>query len=138
MPHTYDVTWLLCFCRVAHATKVALYETPTGWKFFGNLMDASKLSLCGEESFGTGKGTQIHPHHFLAHKSILPHSLDHSGRPEIATQPPRSQPGCRLFIITHMKLHVSCQVISLSFRGPRALRQGIGGTPQPWSLQELA
>ncbi|XP_045753459.1 phosphoglucomutase-1 isoform X2 [Mirounga angustirostris] len=40
--------------RVAHATKIALYETPTGWKFFGNLMDASRLSLCGEESFGTG------------------------------------------------------------------------------------
>ncbi|KAK2493571.1 LOW QUALITY PROTEIN: hypothetical protein MC885_005564 [Smutsia gigantea] len=38
---------------VANATKIALYETPTGWKFFGNLMDASKLSLCGEESFGT-------------------------------------------------------------------------------------
>lgn len=32
-----------------------LYETPTGWKFFGNLMDAGKLSLCGEESFGTGR-----------------------------------------------------------------------------------
>ena len=30
------------------------YETPTGWKFFGNLMDANKISLCGEESFGTG------------------------------------------------------------------------------------
>jgi len=27
---------------------------PTGWKFFGNLMDAGRLSLCGEESFGTG------------------------------------------------------------------------------------
>ncbi|KAJ6662558.1 hypothetical protein lerEdw1_011695 [Lerista edwardsae] len=40
--------------RVAKDTKIALYETPTGWKFFGNLMDASKLSLCGEESFGTG------------------------------------------------------------------------------------
>ncbi|XP_019483746.1 PREDICTED: phosphoglucomutase-1 isoform X2 [Hipposideros armiger] len=40
--------------RVANATKIALYETPTGWKFFGNLMDAGKLSLCGEESFGTG------------------------------------------------------------------------------------
>uniref|UniRef100_A0A8C3NDC5 Uncharacterized protein n=1 Tax=Geospiza parvula TaxID=87175 RepID=A0A8C3NDC5_GEOPR len=40
--------------RVAQATKIALYETPTGWKFFGNLMDANKLSLCGEESFGTG------------------------------------------------------------------------------------
>lgn len=32
-----------------------MYETPTGWKFFGNLMDAGKLSLCGEESFGTGE-----------------------------------------------------------------------------------
>ncbi|XP_037537517.1 phosphoglucomutase-1-like isoform X2 [Nematolebias whitei] len=40
--------------RVAKATKIDLYETPTGWKFFGNLMDAGMLSLCGEESFGTG------------------------------------------------------------------------------------
>ncbi|XP_003976143.2 phosphoglucomutase-1-like isoform X1 [Takifugu rubripes] len=40
--------------RVAKAAKIELYETPTGWKFFGNLMDAGKLSLCGEESFGTG------------------------------------------------------------------------------------
>lgn len=31
-----------------------LYETPTGWKFFGNLMDANLINLCGEESFGTG------------------------------------------------------------------------------------
>lgn len=31
-----------------------LYETPTGWKFFGNLMDAGVINLCGEESFGTG------------------------------------------------------------------------------------
>lgn len=30
------------------------FETPTGWKFFGNLMDADKMNLCGEESFGTG------------------------------------------------------------------------------------
>lgn len=30
------------------------YETPTGWKFFGNLLDAGKISICGEESFGTG------------------------------------------------------------------------------------
>ena len=33
---------------------VDTYETPTGWKFFGNLMDAGKLSICGEESFGCG------------------------------------------------------------------------------------
>ncbi|KAJ8285218.1 hypothetical protein GJAV_G00023680 [Gymnothorax javanicus] len=40
--------------RVAKALKVALYETPTGWRFFGNLMDSGRCSLCGEESFGTG------------------------------------------------------------------------------------
>ena len=40
--------------RVAQALGIASYETPTGWKFFGNLMDAGKVSLCGEESFGTG------------------------------------------------------------------------------------
>uniref|UniRef100_A0A8C1DPE4 Phosphoglucomutase 1 n=1 Tax=Cyprinus carpio carpio TaxID=630221 RepID=A0A8C1DPE4_CYPCA len=40
--------------NVAKALKMPLFETPTGWKFFGNLMDAGKLSLCGEESFGTG------------------------------------------------------------------------------------
>ncbi|XP_077054753.1 phosphoglucomutase-1 [Siphateles boraxobius] len=40
--------------NVAKALKMPLYEAPTGWKFFGNLMDAGKLSLCGEESFGTG------------------------------------------------------------------------------------
>jgi phosphoglucomutase len=31
-----------------------LYETPTGWKFFGNLMDDRRITICGEESFGTG------------------------------------------------------------------------------------
>ncbi|MEW5296964.1 MAG: hypothetical protein WDW36_000206 [Sanguina aurantia] len=40
--------------RVAEALKVPFFETPTGWKFFGNLMDAGKCSVCGEESFGTG------------------------------------------------------------------------------------
>lgn len=40
--------------RVAEAQGLSFYETPTGWKFFGNLMDADKCSICGEESFGTG------------------------------------------------------------------------------------
>ncbi len=40
--------------RVAEKLGIACYETPTGWKFFGNLMDAGKVTLCGEESFGTG------------------------------------------------------------------------------------
>jgi phosphoglucomutase len=39
---------------VADNLHLGCYETPTGWKFFGNLMDAGKLSICGEESFGTG------------------------------------------------------------------------------------
>ena len=40
--------------RVAAKLNIPCYETPTGWKFFGNLMDADKVTLCGEESFGTG------------------------------------------------------------------------------------
>ena len=40
--------------RVAKALNLPAYETPTGWKFFGNLLDAGKVTLCGEESFGTG------------------------------------------------------------------------------------
>jgi phosphoglucomutase len=40
--------------RVAKKLGTKCYETPTGWKFFGNLMDAGLISLCGEESFGTG------------------------------------------------------------------------------------
>jgi phosphoglucomutase len=40
--------------RVAKALGVAAYETPTGWKFFGNLLDAGMITLCGEESAGTG------------------------------------------------------------------------------------
>ncbi|MGL6111453.1 MAG: alpha-D-glucose phosphate-specific phosphoglucomutase [Rubrivivax sp.] len=40
--------------RVAQALGIACYETPTGWKFFGNLLDAGMATLCGEESAGTG------------------------------------------------------------------------------------
>jgi phosphoglucomutase len=40
--------------RVAAALNIPCFETPTGWKFFGNLMDAGRVTLCGEESFGTG------------------------------------------------------------------------------------
>jgi phosphoglucomutase len=39
--------------RVAAKLGIPCFETPTGWKFFGNLMDAGKVTLCGEESFGT-------------------------------------------------------------------------------------
>ncbi|MBY5934851.1 alpha-D-glucose phosphate-specific phosphoglucomutase [Tateyamaria omphalii] len=40
--------------RVAEAKGMASFETPTGWKFFGNLLDAGTVTLCGEESAGTG------------------------------------------------------------------------------------
>ena len=39
--------------RVAEAMGIECFETPTGWKFFGNLMDAGRVNLCGEESYGT-------------------------------------------------------------------------------------
>ncbi len=40
--------------KVAERLGIECYETPTGWKFFGNLLDANRITLCGEESFGTG------------------------------------------------------------------------------------
>jgi phosphoglucomutase len=40
--------------RVAEALGISCFETPTGWKYFGNLMDAGMVTLCGEESYGTG------------------------------------------------------------------------------------
>ncbi|MDQ0469661.1 alpha-D-glucose phosphate-specific phosphoglucomutase [Labrys wisconsinensis] len=40
--------------RVAAAKGIGIYETPTGWKFFGNLLDAGMATICGEESAGTG------------------------------------------------------------------------------------
>lgn len=40
--------------RVAEKQGMECFETPTGWKFFGNLLDAGRITLCGEESAGTG------------------------------------------------------------------------------------
>ena len=42
--------------RVADDMGIPCFETPTGWKFFGNLLDSGQISICGEESFGTGSG----------------------------------------------------------------------------------
>ncbi|WP_345792010.1 alpha-D-glucose phosphate-specific phosphoglucomutase [Thauera sp. JM12B12] len=42
--------------KVAAALGIPCHETPTGWKFFGNLLDAGQATLCGEESYGTGSG----------------------------------------------------------------------------------
>jgi len=51
-----------------------MYEVPTGWKFFGNLMDAGQLSLCSEESFGTGSD---HIRYGMAYISLVLHVLCH-------------------------------------------------------------
>lgn len=40
--------------KVAEKLGLKVFETPTGWKFFGNLMDSGLVNICGEESFGTG------------------------------------------------------------------------------------
>ncbi len=40
--------------RVAQSLGIPCFETPTGWKFFGSLLDAGRVTLCGEESYGTG------------------------------------------------------------------------------------
>ncbi len=40
--------------RVAEELGIEMHETPTGWKFFGNLLDAGRVTICGEESSGTG------------------------------------------------------------------------------------
>lgn len=40
--------------RVAEKLGIEMFETPTGWKFFGNLLDAGRVTICGEESAGTG------------------------------------------------------------------------------------
>ena len=40
--------------KMAAKEGLKCFETPTGWKFFGNLMDADMIVICGEESFGTG------------------------------------------------------------------------------------
>lgn len=40
--------------RVAESFGIYCFETPTGWKYFGNLLDSNRITLCGEESFGTG------------------------------------------------------------------------------------
>lgn len=40
--------------NVGKALGMEVFETPTGWKFFGNLLDAERIQLCGEESFGAG------------------------------------------------------------------------------------
>jgi len=46
------LTLIFVTFRVAKETGKEFFEVPTGWKYFGNLMDAGRLSLCGEESFG--------------------------------------------------------------------------------------
>ena len=56
--------------RVAAKQSLKFFETPTGWKFFGNLMDAGLCSICGEESFGTGSDHIRHVQHRVAISSL--------------------------------------------------------------------
>ena len=78
IPIKYDVIWLapgifawpVLFIHCSHLVAKLIicmfkcydicyqglecFDTPTGWKYFGNLLDAGRISICGEESFGTG------------------------------------------------------------------------------------
>ena len=54
MPTSAAVDKVVAKMAADEGVELTFNETPTGWKFFGNLMDAGQLSLCGEESFGTG------------------------------------------------------------------------------------
>ncbi|WOL03932.1 phosphoglucomutase, cytoplasmic 2 [Canna indica] len=56
---------------VAKNLNLKFFEVPTGWKFFGNLMDAGLCSICGEESFGTGRISYYFPLHLLSGKPRL-------------------------------------------------------------------
>jgi phosphoglucomutase len=49
-----DFVILIFFLLKINSNFFQFFETPTGWKFFGNLMDAGLITVCGEESFGTG------------------------------------------------------------------------------------
>lgn len=75
--------------QVAKKLDIKMFETPTGWKFFGNLMDSEQISICGEESFGTGS-THIREKDgiwaVLAWLSILAHHNKANEGPLISVQ----------------------------------------------------
>ena len=75
--------------KVASKLGLQCYEVPTGWKFFGNLMDAGKLSICGEESFGTGSDhirEKDGVWAVLAWLSILAHANPDASKPLVSVQ----------------------------------------------------
>lgn len=75
--------------NVAKKINVPLFETPTGWKFFANLMDAGKASICGEESFGTGSDHIREKDGLwaiLAWLSILAHRNQDASKPLVGVQ----------------------------------------------------
>lgn len=75
MTFLHDLLCVPIGSSVAKALQMQLFETPTGWKFFGNLMDAGKLSLCGEESFGTGEWIPSYSHYQNSSKQTAVNSL---------------------------------------------------------------
>lgn len=50
--------------NMVYFSNTSIFQVPTGWKFFGNLMDAGMCSVCGEESFGTGELLLLDLHMF--------------------------------------------------------------------------
>merc|ERR1719219_2238640 len=71
---------------VARKKGLDFYEVPTGWKYFGNLIASGKISLCGEESFGTGSSHVLEKDGIwavLAWLSILAH--ENEGKKELVT-----------------------------------------------------
>ena len=59
---------------VAAKLKIGMYQTPTGWKFFGNLLDAGKVTICGEESAGP-LGPRPREGRLVGHTDVAQHSL---------------------------------------------------------------
>ncbi|HEX5539720.1 MAG TPA: alpha-D-glucose phosphate-specific phosphoglucomutase [Methylophilaceae bacterium] len=80
--------------RVAAGLGIPCFETPTGWKFFGNLMDAGKVTLCGEESFGTGSSHVREKDGLWAvlfWLNILAAKQQSAAQKTVAKQPPAAQ-----------------------------------------------
>ncbi|KAH0485694.1 MAG: uncharacterized protein KVP18_000922 [Porospora cf. gigantea A] len=75
--------------RVAAKLGLECFETPTGWKYFGNLMDAGRMAICGEESFGTGSDHVREKDGIwavLAWLSILAHANDENNQALVSVE----------------------------------------------------
>lgn len=84
--------------KVAEGLGLKYFEVPTGWKFFGNLMDSDQCSICGEESFGTGADhvRLWNPLHLLPHSASARLPCWHTPALKSRAMARRSQQGDRL------------------------------------------